>query len=52
MADKDKLNQMLDDLIDNKGEQAEIHFHDYLQTKMQEIIHGEDLADEQNSDEE
>ncbi len=41
MADTEELGKMLDNLIKNKGEQAEVHFHDYLQSKMQEVIHGE-----------
>ncbi len=40
MADTEELGKMLDNLIDNKGEQAEVHFHDYLQGKMQDAIHG------------
>jgi len=43
MADTEKLGNMLDDLINKKGEQAEVHFHDYLQGKMQEVIHGEEI---------
>jgi hypothetical protein len=42
MSDKEALNKMLDNLISNKGEQAEVHFHDYLQGKMQEVIHGDE----------
>ena len=38
MADKDKLNDMVDNLIDKKPEQAQVDFHEYLQTKMQEIV--------------
>jgi hypothetical protein len=46
MADKEQLDKMLDSMINDKGEQAEIHFHDYLQGKMQEVIHGEVQTDE------
>lgn len=47
MADTEKLGKMLDNLIDKNGEQAEVHFHDYLKGKMQEVVHGEvDLADD------
>lgn len=38
MADTDKLSDVLDNLIDNNSEQAQVNFHDYLQGKMQEII--------------
>jgi len=41
MADTEELSKMLDNLINDKGEQADVHFHDYLQGKMQEVIHGE-----------
>jgi hypothetical protein len=39
MADKDKLQAMLDSLIDNKDEQAHVHFHSYLEDKMKEVLH-------------
>lgn len=41
MADTDKLNTMVDDLIHKKPEDAEINFHDYLKTKMQDVVTGE-----------
>ena len=40
MADKEKLNAMLDALINDKPEEALIAFHDYLGDKMREEIHG------------
>jgi len=50
MADTEELGKMLDNLIDNKGEQAEVHFHDYLQGKMQEVIQGNtDITDDSNT---
>ncbi len=53
MADTDQLGKMLDNLINNKGEQAEVHFHDYLQGKMQEVIHGdEEISDNANTTDE
>lgn len=45
MADTEQLSNMLDNLINDKGEQAEVHFHDYLQGKMQEVIHGDDVVE-------
>ncbi len=42
MADTEQLGNMLDNLIDDKSDQAEVHFHDYLQGKMQEVINGTD----------
>lgn len=38
MPDKDKLSDMLDNLIDNNPEQAQMDFHNYLQDKMQDIM--------------
>lgn len=38
MADKKKLDDMLDALINKKDEQAEVHFHDYLEDKMKEVL--------------
>ena len=36
---KDKrLSDMLDNLIDNNAEQAEVNFHDYLQDKIQNTL--------------
>ena len=40
MADKDKLNSMIDSLINDKPEEAQIAFHDYLGTKMRVEIQG------------
>ena len=37
MADKEKLRDMLDNLINQKPEQADIDFHDYLRGKMQDV---------------
>jgi len=47
MSDKVQLDKMLDNIIKDKGEQAEVHFHDYLQGKMQDTLYGTaDEADE------
>jgi len=40
MSDNKQLDNMLDNIMDDKNEQAEINFHDYLQGKMQEVLHG------------
>lgn len=40
MADKEKLNAMLDALINDKPEDAQIAFHDYLGQRMREEIQG------------
>lgn len=49
MADKDKLQAMLDSLIDSKDEQAQVHFHSYLEDKMKDVLHPE--VDKEESDE-
>ena len=38
MADKKKLNDMLDSIIDKNSEQAEVNFHGYLEDKMREVL--------------
>jgi hypothetical protein len=38
MADKEKLRSMLDNLIGDKPEQAQVDFHDYLGNKMQDTL--------------
>ena len=38
MADKEKLRNMLDNLIDDKSEQAQVDFHDYLGDKMKDTL--------------
>ena len=37
-SQKEKLNDMLDSLIDNKDEQAEVNFHNYLEDKMKDVM--------------
>ena len=39
MDDKDKLRYMIDALVDDNSEQAEVDFHQYLEDKMKEVIH-------------
>jgi len=46
MSDNEQLDKMLDNIMDDKPEQAEIEFHNYLQGKMQEVLHGT-IPDEQ-----
>lgn len=43
MAETDKLKSMLDNLIKDRGEQAQVDFHDYLQDKMQDVIRPTDV---------
>ena len=38
MVDKTKLKDMLDSMIDDNGEQAEVNFHSYLEDKMKDVI--------------
>ncbi len=53
MSDNEQLDNMLDNIMDDKDEQAEINFHDYLQGKMQTVLHGEipDVQDNEINDE-
>jgi hypothetical protein len=38
MADTQKLKDMLDNLINNKPEQAQTVFHDYLKDKVTKVL--------------
>lgn len=38
MADKDKLRDMLDNIIKDNSAGAEVDFHDYAREKMQELL--------------
>ena len=38
MADKDKLRNMLDNLVNDNKEQAQVDFHDYLGDKMKDTL--------------
>lgn len=51
MADTDKLKDMLDNLINDKPEQAQVDFHAYLQDKMQEVIKPVDAEEPAEGDE-
>lgn len=52
MADKKKLDDMLDALINKKDEQAEVHFHDYLEDKMKEVLNPgtKEVVDDEESE--
>ena len=52
MPTTDKLSDVLDNLIDNNSEQAQVNFHDYLQSKMQEILGQPASLDELNNNKE
>jgi len=49
MADKKKLNDMLDALIDKNNEQAQVQFHSYLEDKMREVLQPEVVVDDKPS---
>jgi hypothetical protein len=38
MSDKTQLQGMLDNLINDKAEEAQINFHQYLQDKMKDVL--------------
>ncbi len=50
MADKEKLNAMLDALINDNPEEAQIAFHDYLGDRMREEITGVDTETSESTD--
>ena len=41
MADNSKLNDMVDHLINQKPEQAQVDFHGYIKGKMKEVVSGQ-----------
>jgi len=41
MDKREKLQSMLDAIIDDKNDQAQVDFHQYLQNKMQSALKGE-----------
>ena len=50
MSDKNELENMLTNIIDDKSEQAQTHFHTYLQGKMQEVMTDDDEGSDKQSD--
>jgi len=51
MNGSENLKKMLDDLIDNKPEQAQMNFHNYLSDKMKEVM-GTEKTENNDSNEE
>ena len=51
MADTERLRAMLDNIIDDKGEEAQVDFHAYLQDKMQDVLGGDKEAPEADAQE-
>ena len=49
MADKDKLRDMLDSIIDDNDEKAQVDFHSYVTDKMKDTL---DLNPEEEEAEE
>ena len=48
MADKQKLRDMLDSLIDQNSDQAQVHFHSFLEDKMKEMLKPEAEVDDES----
>ena len=48
---KEKIRSMLDNLINDNSEQAQVDFHDYLQDKMKDVIGIENPAAAEVEDE-
>lgn len=51
MADKERLQSMLDNIIKNKDEEAAIDFHTYFVPKAKEVAHPNLDDDETNNEE-
>lgn len=43
---KEMLKKMLDNLINDKPEDAQVNFHAYLGSKMKQEVHDEDISSE------
>jgi len=52
MADNEKLNDMLDNLIGKNQDQAQVDFHEYLQSKVQDVVSGQSTNNAENKDNE
>jgi len=50
MADKQKLKDMLDAIIDGNNEQAQTDFHAYVTAKTKEVLHGEEQEEPSDDD--
>jgi len=50
MADKEKLRDMLDAIIDDNTEKAEVDLHEYLGGKMRDAISPESLSERMDAD--
>lgn len=51
MADKEKLRDMLDAIVDDNNEQAQVAFHSYLEDKMKEVLNPATVDDLDSDDE-
>jgi len=51
MADTERLQAMLDNIIKDKGEEAQIDFHSYFVPKSKEVLHPGLNDDETNNEE-
>lgn len=50
MADKTKLKDMLQDLINDRHEQAEMNAHEYLVAKMRDLSNGAPVTTEDDTE--
>ena len=51
MADTEQLRQMVDNIVADKPEQAQVNFHEYMRDKVREQL-GLSTADSNTTDEE
>lgn len=49
MTDKQKLQNMLDSVIDDNDTQAKVHFHNWLEDKMREVLNPVPVVDDKDS---
>lgn len=45
---KEELRNFLDSMVDDNSEQAQVHFHNYLEDKMKNIVNP--VSDEESDD--
>jgi len=51
MADKDKLRDMLDAIIDDNDDKAQVDFHSYVTDKMRDTLDLNSEVEEETDDE-
>lgn len=47
---KEELRSFLDNMIDDNTEQAQVHFHNYLEDRMKSIVNPQEIDDDAGSE--